>query len=489
MFDVAFRLDQAPGVWVTAEGTVPLAWFLPDLPEQPIEVAIKSSAISLGLIEGVTDVIRGVTGEIQLDVKAIGTTRDPHVAGSVTIANAAFLVVSTGSKYKNARAALTFAPDKITVDALHVEDSDGQPLDVHGSLGTHELRVGELEIEGTARQFEVMRNALGRVDVDGTVQLGGRFEEPRLAGILTIVSGSTLKVDEILQRTLFQPYATDAAAMTDIDAVAALNPWNRLGLDLALHVPGTLRLTGDNVQVSPGTPIGIGTINLRTTGDLYLYKDPGQPLSVTGSFDSISGTYAFQGRRFDVIPASSINFRGDLNPEIYVTVTRVISGVETRVSIFGPMLEPELRLSSTPPLDASDILSLIVFNTSTNQLSSAQQQTLMVRAGTLAAGFIAGPIVSAIANETGIDILEIEAVGESGAGPRITIGEEIAPGLVARFSRQFGQDPYDEATVEYSLSRILRLRATFSDAQSLNARSPFRRVERAGIDLLFFFSF
>ena len=66
---------------------------------------------------------------------------------------------------------------------------------------------------------------------------------------------------------------------------------------------------------------------------------------------------------------------------------------------------------------------------------------------------------------------------------------KIAPGLIARFSRQFGQDPYDEATVEYYLSRILRIRATFSDAGTLLARSPFRRIERAGIDLLFSFSF
>ena len=74
-----------------------------------------------------------------------------------------------------------------------------------------------------------------------------------------------------------------------------------------------------------------------------------------------------------------------------MTVTRVISGVETRVSIFGPLKQPELRLASTPPLDESDILSLIVFNTSTNQLSAAQQQQLVVRAGVLAAGFLAQP--------------------------------------------------------------------------------------------------
>ena len=61
--------------------------------------------------------------------------------------------------------------------------------------------------------------------------------------------------------------------------------------------------------------------------------------------------------------------------------------------------------------------------------------------------------------------------------------------LVARFSRQFGRDEYDEATIEYHLSRLLRIRGTFSDASTLNLRSPFRRVERAGIDLLVFFSF
>ena len=485
---VDLRLDQAPGVWLTATGTVPTALFNRDLPDQPLDVAIKSSAISLGLVEGVTDVIRNVSGEIRVDLRAIGTSHDPHLDGSVDIANAAFLATATGAKYKNGRAAVRLARERVTVETLHIEDDNGHPLEVRGSLATHELHVGDLEIEARAQRFEVMRNQLGRVAVDAALQIRGQFESPRIAGDLSINTGE-IKVDEILQRTLFQPYSTEPTPIGDVDAVAALNPWDRLGLDISLHVPNTLRLTGHDVQISPGTPIGLGDINLRVIGDLYLYKDPGQPVSVTGSFDSVSGTYTFQGRRFDVVETSSINFRGDLNPEVYVTVTRLISGVETRVGIAGPMRQPELRLSSTPPLDDSDILSLIVFNTASNQLSSVQQQELLVRAGTLAAGFIATPLLRAIENQLGLEILEIEARGEFGTGPRVTIGQEIAPGLVARFSRQFGPDPYDEAAIEYYLSRILRLRATFSDAQTLTARSPFRRIERAGIDLLLFFSF
>jgi autotransporter translocation and assembly factor TamB len=488
LFDIRARLDQAPGVWLTAAGTLPLGLFDRDLPEQPLDLAVESSTISLGLVEGVTDVVRNVSGEVRVKVRAVGTSRDPHLDGAVDLTNAAFLVTASGARYKNVRAQIGLARDKIAVESLHVEDVDGHPLDVQGSLATHELRVADVEIQATARKFEVMRNELGRVDIDASLQVNGRFEQPRIAGDLTITTGS-VRVDEILSRALFQPYSTEPQAGVAADPLAALNPWERLGLDVALHVPGTLRLQGDNVQISAGTPIGLGDINLTVTGDLYLYKDTGQPLFLTGSFDQIRGTYAFQGRRFDVDPASSINFRGDLNPELYVTVTRVIQGIETRVSIFGEMSKPELRLASTPPLDSSDVLSLIVFNQSVNELSAPQQQQLLVRAGTLAAGFLAGQVLSTIQSKFGLEVLEVETSGQLGGGPKLTVGDEIAPGLVARFSREFGSEPYDEATIEYYLSRILRLRATFSDAQSLNSRSPFRRVERAGIDLLLFFSF
>ena len=94
-FDVDLRLDQSPGIWMTAAGSLPLGLFNADLPEQPIDVAIKSSTISLGLIEGVTDVVRKVTGELQVDVKAIGTSRDPHFAGSIAITNGGFVAVAT----------------------------------------------------------------------------------------------------------------------------------------------------------------------------------------------------------------------------------------------------------------------------------------------------------------------------------------------------------------------------------------------------------
>jgi autotransporter translocation and assembly factor TamB len=486
MFTVDLRLDQAPGIWLTASGDLPAAIFDERRPERPMRLAIASSPIALGLLEGVTDVIREVTGEMQVEVTALGTSHDPHFSGSIAITDAGFQVAATGARYRGGRGAALLDRERVTVNSMTLTDVNGQVLEVRGSLGTHEMTVGDIAIEVSAQGFQVLDNEYGRVDVDAQVSVIGRFESPRVSGDVTLTDGA-LQADTILDRILFQPYS-GASTTFAIDALAALNPWERLGLDVFLHVPGTVRLVGDNVQVTEGTPLGLGSFDLRVFGDPYLYKDPGGPMYVTGSLDQVTGTYAFQGRRFDLDPESSINFRGDLSPEVWITVNRVISGVETRVSIIGPLREPELQLASTPPLDSSDILSLIVFNTSTNQLSIAQQQELAVRAGTLAAGFLTTPLLTALERSIGIDTLEIES-GTVGSDIRLTIGDEIAPGLVARFSRQFGQNEYEEATIEYSLSRILRIRATFSDAGALASRSPLQRYERAGIDLLLFFSF
>ena len=393
-----------------------------------MDVTLTSSSVGLGLIEALTAAVREVSGTMRLNVRAIGTARDPRFTGTVGIQGAAFLVAATGVRYRNGAAAFQLAPDRVTVETLRVEDTRGRALTLVGSLGTRELRVGELAIDARARGLTVLANEFGSMEVDADLRLRGRADSPRVAGTVTVVGGE-FDVDAILDRTLFRPYSTEAtaAAPADIDPLAALNPWDRLGLDFELKVPNTLRMTGDNVQVSPGAPLGLGSFNLRVLGDLSFYKDPAQPLYVNGSFDSVSGSYAFQGRRFELDPASSINFRGDLMPEVYVSVSRLISGVDARVTIAGPLNEPELRLASTPPLEASDILSLIVFNTSTNQLTATQQQELAVRAGTLAAGFLASPLVAALERSLGLEILEIEAPDQAGGGPRVTIGDELAP--------------------------------------------------------------
>ena len=70
----------------------------------------------------------------------------------------------------------------------------------------------------------------------------------------------------------------------------------------------------------------------------------------------------------------------------------MIQGVEARVNVRGTLKKPEIVLSSTPPLEQADILSLIVFNQPINQLGEGQQVSLAQRAQALATGAVAGQL-------------------------------------------------------------------------------------------------
>ena len=90
-----------------------------------------------------------------------------------------------------------------------------------------------------------------------------------------------------------------------------------------------------------------------------------------------------------------------------------------------------------------------------------------------------------------LDFLQLEPVGSAGtASFRLSAGREIWKGLFLTYTREFSSDPFNELLAEYELSRYLRLRASGSDASGARVRnSLFRRVERFGVDLIFFFSF
>jgi hypothetical protein len=90
-----------------------------------------------------------------------------------------------------------------------------------------------------------------------------------------------------------------------------------------------------------------------------------------------------------------------------------------------------------------------------------------------------------------VDLFEITTTtdtGELGAG--ITIGQQIGDRAFFKLRQQFGEENITEFLIEYQLADFLRLQASGSPESSNSGnRIGQRRVERAGIDLFFFFSY
>jgi len=440
-------------------------------------------------------------------------------------------VPTGGVSYSGLNTRIELEPDRVHLQQFAVRDEHGQALNVSGDLAVHEREVGAVNITIDSDNFEVIDNELGDVGIDSKLTVTGEMRRPQIRGTIKL-EAARLEVDRILE-LFYDPYSVEempavvsaeravegsgsaADATRDAlrraettpavpavqglaDAGTATAPGGLFApveLDVRLTIPENLVLRGNKLR--PGGPTGaaLGDINITVGGDLQIVKPAGTAVLLLGTVETIRGTYAFQGRRFELERGGTIRFMGEPrpNPAIDVTATRVIpnTGVEARVRIQGTVRAPQLSLTSSPPLDESDILALIVFNRPVNELGTGERASLAATAGGIATGFLAAPLGESIGRALDLDLFEITTTTEEGdLGAGLTVGQQIGDRAFIRMRQQFGERNITEFLLDYSLTQIMRLQVTGAPETSGSAnRIGQRRIERAGIDLIFFFSY
>ncbi|HXH07114.1 MAG TPA: translocation/assembly module TamB domain-containing protein, partial [Vicinamibacterales bacterium] len=268
--------------------------------------------------------------------------------------------------------------------------------------------------------------------------------------------------------------------------------FDQLALDVRVRMPDNVVLRGTDLRRG-GQGLALGDLNITVGGDVRVTKTPGDQVRLVGAVTTVRGFYEFQGRRFELERGGTIRFvgLGELNPTLDITASREIAGVIARVHVRGTLREPELDLSSSPPLPDADVLSLIVFNRSINSLEPGERISLAQRAGAIASGFVAAPLAESIGRALDVDLFEIEPTTvDGGFGAGITLGEQIGERLFVRLRQEVGPQDTTEFMIEYRLADFLRLRASAAPGGGYRAqRVLLRRVETAAIDLIFFFSY
>ena len=504
-FNVDVRLEQSPGAWLTATGFAPLSLFHRNLPgttghETPAEgdainLQIASSQIDLGVIQGFTTYVTDVTGALQANVRVTGTGHDPHLDGVIDIRGGRFAIPDLGTAYTGLDTRIDLKPDAVTISEMRIVDEHQRVMTIGGTLAVHEREVGAVDVRVQSENFEVIDNDLADLKLDTDVRVTGELRAPRVEGFVELETGS-VDVARVLEETTADPYApepagTDATGATDGEAAPiGASIFDALELNLGIAVPGNLVLRGNDLRPAHA-PIDIGDMNLTVGGAVQVRKAPGERPQLTGEVNTIRGSYTFQGRRFEIVRGGRIRFAGteELDPLVDLRARRVISGVETFVRVQGTMRQPELSFSSNPPQDQADILSLIVFNMPANELGEGQQISLAERAGALAGAYLVSGLTRSIAEALEIDELELQAQGEEGLGPSLSIGEQVGERLFVRVRQGFGAAEATELILEYQIADFLRLQGAVAETSGGTQRVTFRRIERAGIDLIFFFSF
>jgi autotransporter translocation and assembly factor TamB len=482
---------------------------------RPVDVTISSTPIDLGLGQLVTTSISKISGTAQIDLHVTGTTQAPSMDGTVRVDNGAFTLVGSGVSYKDATAELAFKGNRMTIDHLLLHDNDGHELTAQGGLDV--LAAGQqrtFDVHVTSTKFHVLNNDLGTLQMNADLRFSGDIAAPKFTGRVRLDSGR-LQVDQILQRTTNNPYSETAAdsvlnqpppggaivppaggltGAPQPSAPTSVPPptpqkslFDRIDLDLTIDLPDNLVMRGRGLRVG-ASPIGLGDMNIIAGGTMRLRKAPDAPLDIVGDMDIVRGTYTFQGKRFDVQRDSQVQFRGGdaTDPALDVSAERDVSGIAAMVHVRGTAQRPQVSLTSEPPLDEAEILSLIVFGQPLGDLQSTQRTNLAEQAGIMAAGAVTTPLADSIAQALDLDVFEILAPTDTVKSPVVSVGSQIGPRVYIGAKQAIGGEAA-AFTFEYRFARFLRLVTSFTEG-ALQAHT-LERTDSSGVDLLFVFRY
>jgi hypothetical protein len=532
-------LTQAPGVQLTAKGTIPTAALSSTNAAagagEQIDMRVQSSRIDLAMVQSFTTAVTNVGGTLEADVHVTGTAHDPRFSGFVDIAGGRFDVPDASTSFSGLTTKIQFDPNVVRIPQFRILDEHGDALTIGGQLAMHEGKAGAVNVSLDADQFKLMDNELGDVHVETHLKLTGDVHAPRIEGEVRM-DQARLELDRILLQ-IASPYSEEALpeVLTAEEAAAsparesnrptdtaiaagrqargqrprttnpALEQQNGIGqtgalapiaMNVHLVVPDNMVVRGQDLRPGGPTAMQIGSLNATLGADLRIRKGADRPLLIRGTARTVRGFYEFQGRRFELVRDGQVQFLGlpEINPTLDVSATRLIpnTGVTARIHVTGTMRAPELNLSSDPPLDESDILSLIIFNRNVNELGTGQRASLAETAGGIASGFIAAPLSRSVGKALDVDLFEITTTdpqtGETAGG--VTLGKQVNDKTFVKFRQQFGQHSFTQFELEYDLSRFLRVQTTVApETTSAANRLTQRRIERAGIDLIFVFSY
>jgi autotransporter translocation and assembly factor TamB len=487
--DMALRQSEAAAL--TVRGSVPVA----ELRGQPapadalpLDLRIESTPIDLGLVQGFTTALRNVTGTASANLRATGSITTPRIDGELSVQNGAFTIDPLETAFNQLNGHIVFAGDQVRVDTFRVLDDGGDPLDVTGGIVLKGEQIGHVDLTAKAQHFRLISGTLADVQANLDLHVAGEPVAPRIEGSLEVHEGR-IEIDRILENLQIGLYATEAQGTTQAatGATAATAPGSSLpdalALNLQLRVPDNLVVRGNNVRIG-GRGMSLGNVNITLGGDLHAEKAVGEQARLTGDIHTIRGFYELEGRRFDVARDGVVSFNGPdpTDPAIDITGTRDISGVEATVRVHGTAQRPAVSLSSNPPLEEADVLSLVLFNRPINDLGQGERASLAQTAQSVVGGMVAAPLAESLRNALNVDLLDIQAVSSEGS-PSVTIGNQISERVFLQFRQLFGSAETTQVVLEYQLSNYLRLQSAFTEGGT-DGQAGGSRPDQTGVDLI-----
>jgi len=200
----------------------------------------------------------------------------------------------------------------------------------------------------------------------------------------------------------------------------------------------------------------------------YDAKEPAAP-TAEGTITVSQGTFSALGRRFVIDNAKITENGGDLtNPELDIRARFESSKATVNIIISGSAKEPQIDLTSNPPMDQD----AIAFFLATGRIEGRATQNgggidLSSAASSVLGSLLFGQLRKTLASVLPVDVLTIETQGTGVA--QASVGKYIGDRIFIGYRQRLTPAPNEntvEGRLEYEINKALTAEATVGDISS-----------------------
>jgi translocation and assembly module TamB len=394
-----------------------------------------------------------LSGDLDIAIAASGTLNDPKIEGSATVKDARYENFTAGTLIEKLN--LTTSIDADGSLSLQASGSDGDAgtlmINGHARIDKGDGLSLDTTLELTTFQAVNLDNAevvaAGSVSYVGTA-LGGKITGNITAEPVNINVAQSLppSVTELHAHDVFVDKGGDVSAPSE-------SVWSA-ELDLTVDFPRRFNVFGRGLESEWEGKVEIG----GTT-------DSPQ---VNGKIDLVRGTLDVAGSQFTLTEGNvTIRPEDNFDPSFVVVAEAQSGDVLGQIKVSGRVSDPQLEISSVPPLPEDEVLARTLFGKSASSLSGLEAVQLATALAGLTGNATGGSgILDRTRAALGVDVLRVDTDDDGNA--LVGAGSYVAEGVYVGVEQGTGAD---SSAVEVEIDVTDNITVTTEAGANASARA------------------
>jgi len=350
---------------LTVKGRVPLD--LHTLVEQkkldpnlPLDVTVKLPPTSLAFVPKIAAAVRSIAGTAAIDGRISGTVGNPQFSGSAAVKVDYARLKSEGVPPIGAsQINLGFTQNSITVQKVH-GDIGGGTFDLGGKVQFAKITEPVFDLHLRSNSILVKRDDSVTVRVDTDLAATGPLAAAKVAGTVWVTQSRFFREIDILPIALPgrpKPQPRSAPSAASFSLGPPLSNWT---FDIAIKTR-----PNDSFQIRGNLANGSAALDLKFGGtglqpwlegsvniENFVASLPFSKLSISRGFVTFARDDAFM-------------------PKLDISADSNLRDYHINAYIYGSARDPQLSLTSEPPLPQQDILSLLATGATASELTGS----------------------------------------------------------------------------------------------------------------------